>query len=54
MDVGSLLAGVALAVFFGFLANRLGYLSVHDKASRPANTSGGGSGGSGNPPTHHK
>jgi len=52
MDVGSLLAGLALAVFFGFLANRLGYLSVHSKA--PKTTSGGGGGGGGgrgNPPT---
>ncbi len=39
-------AGVAFALFFGFLANRLGYLSVHSKAPKAPN-SGGGSGGGG-------
>lgn len=48
--MGSFLAGVALTLFFGFLANRLGYLSVHDKVEKPRGTgtgSGGGGGGNG-------
>lgn len=49
-SAGAVLAGFALAVFFGFLANRLGYLSVHKKADKPASGSGGGGGGGGNPP----
>jgi len=44
VDYGNFIAGVALAVFLGFLASKLGYLSVHKKAPRPP--SGGSSGGS--------
>lgn len=36
--MGMFAAGVFLALFFGFLANRLGYLSVHKKAAKPAST----------------
>lgn len=31
-------AGVFTVLFFGFLANRLGFLSVHKKAEKPAST----------------
>lgn len=41
---GYIVAGFVLALFLGFLANRLGYLSVHKKAAKPASGfSGGGS-----------
>lgn len=46
--MGGFFAGVALTLFFGFLANRMGYLSVHKKAEKPAGGgTGGGGGGSG-------
>lgn len=41
-----ILSGLALAVFLGFIANRMGYLSVHKKITRPIEVSTGGSGGS--------
>lgn len=55
--MGNFVAGVLLTLFFGFLANRLGYLSVHDKAEKeqPEGTGSGG-GGSSDPREniHHK
>lgn len=45
--MGEFLAGVAITLFFGFLANRLGYLSVHDKVEKPSSGSGSGGGGGG-------
>lgn len=47
--MGEFLAGVALTLFFGFLANRFGYLSVHGKAPKPPR-SGGVTGGGGSRP----
>ena len=47
--MGEFVAGVVLALFVGFIANRLGYLSVHKKAEKPV-SGGGGSGGGGKPP----
>lgn len=44
---GEFVAGVVLTLFFGFLANRLGYLSVHKKAEKPKGDSGTGGGGTG-------
>ena len=45
--MGEFFAGVVLTLFFGFLANRMGYLSVHKKAEKPASGGTGGGGGSG-------
>lgn len=53
--MGEFVAGVVVALFFGFLANRLGYLSVHKKAEKPTSSgSGGGGGGSRSPGEIHQ
>lgn len=48
------LAGVLLAAFLGFIANRMGYLSVHKKAEKPKGGSGGSGGGSTRPPNRRQ
>ena len=45
--MGEFVAGVIITLFFGFLANRLGYLSVHKKAEKPYSGGTGGTGGGG-------
>lgn len=53
---GAFLGGFVLALFLGFLANKLGYLSVHKKAEKEGGTGGSSGGGGGSRPgsTHHK
>ena len=54
--MGEFVAGVVITLFFGFLANRLGYLSVHKKAEKPysGGTGGGGASGGNSRNTHVK
>ena len=53
--MGEFAAGVVVTLFFGFLANRLGYLSVHKKEEKPSSGgTGGGGGGGDNPPVDLK
>lgn len=44
--MGEFIAGVAVTLFLGFLANRLGYLSVHKKEEKVSSGTGGGGGSS--------
>ncbi len=46
--MGEFLAGVAVTLFVGFLANRMGYLSVHKKEEKASSGTGGSGGGGGN------
>lgn len=52
--MGSFIAGVIFALFMGFLANRLGYLSVHKKAEKEPTGTGGSGGGGYNRENHRR
>ena len=45
--MGSFLVGVAVTLVAGFLAHKLGYLSVHDKADTSSGGGGSAAGGGG-------
>jgi hypothetical protein len=49
-SAGYVLAGFILALFLGFLANRIGYLSVHKRAPKEGGTGGSTGGGGGSRP----
>lgn len=48
------LAGVVVTLFVGFLANRLGFLSVHKRPEREVSEGSGGSGGGVDRDLRHK